>query len=267
MTSVSRPPISAARTKTTALRRADRLDDEPRAGAATTVAPAQSFLIPFTRGAQRARPQIERSIQMKNWIQKGKAIDIPSTPSGGYTAGMFYFYGAIAGVAALTSLVGEPNVLHREGVYQLPKATSEAWTIGQPLYWDVSAGKFTTTAAENVAAGVAVEAALEADTTGKVLLTPPGSGGLTVVAGQLTTVSATDIVVTGLSQVLAVVAGYETDPADPNSYVSAQIGDQAGSPAAGSIVVKTWKTTGSDPTPVAADAFGKKVNWIAVGIA
>jgi len=41
------------------------------------------------------------------------------------------------------------------------------------------------------------------------------------------------------------------------------VGDQAGAPAAGSILLKTWKTLGG--TPAAATTFSKKVNWIAVG--
>jgi len=48
--------------------------------------------------------------------------------------------------------------------------------------------------------------------------------------------------------------------------VTAQIGDQAGTPAAGSIIIKSWQNTGgTDPTPAAASTFGKKVNWIAIG--
>ena len=84
--------------------------------------------------------------------------------------------------------------------------------------------------------------------------------------GQATTVTAADTIVTGLSTVVAVVASLEDDPVDDPFMVSAQIGNQAGAPAAGSIIVKTWKNTGgTDPTPAAASTFGKKVNWIAVG--
>ena len=201
---------------------------------------------------------------MKNFVQKGDAIDVV-TPSGGMTAGRFYIIGALAGVAALTTLEGEGNVLHRTGVYELPKAASETWAIGDVLYYDES-NAFTKTPADNIPAGVAAAIAADAAVVGAVLLTPAGSG-LTVKAGQHTTASATDTVVTGLSRVLSVVAGFETDPADANTYVSAQIGDQAGAPAAGSIIIKTWKQSGSDPTPIAADAFSKKVNWIAVGTA
>jgi predicted RecA/RadA family phage recombinase len=181
-------------------------------------------------------------------------------------SGEFLIVGALAGVAEVAALNGADAVLKRTGVWELPKAVSgTAWTQGMRLYWDAAEKKFTTVAAGNRPMGVAWEAALDAATTGLVLLTPE-LAGLRVVGGQHTTASATDTVPTGLSRVLAAVVSYETDPADANNYVSAQIGDQAGAPAAGSIVIKSWKNTGgNDPTPAAADAFSKVVNWIAFG--
>jgi hypothetical protein len=94
-----------------------------------------------------------------------------------------------------------------------------------------------------------------------------GGVPMKIARGQLTTVTAADtVVVTGLSTVAAVVASLESDPTDNPFMVTAQIGDQAGTPAAGSIIIKTWQnTTGTDPTPAAATTFGKKVNWIAIG--
>ncbi len=84
--------------------------------------------------------------------------------------------------------------------------------------------------------------------------------------GQLTTVTAADTVVTGLATVVAVVASLESDPTDNPFMASAQIGDQAGAPGAGSIILKTWQNSaGTDPTPAPATTFGKKVNWIAIG--
>jgi hypothetical protein len=84
--------------------------------------------------------------------------------------------------------------------------------------------------------------------------------------GQLTTVTAADTVVTGLATVVAVVASLESDPTDNPFMASAQIGDQAGAPAAGAIIIKTWQNSaGTDPTPAAATTFGKKVNWVAIG--
>lgn len=87
-----------------------------------------------------------------------------------------------------------------------------------------------------------------------------------VVGGQATTATATDTVVTGLATVTSCMASYDTDPADANFLVSCTIGDQAGSPAAGSVIIKQWQnTSGSDPTPAAGASFSKKVNWIAFG--
>lgn len=93
-----------------------------------------------------------------------------------------------------------------------------------------------------------------------------GGVALKVARGQLTTVTAADTVVTGLSTVAAVTVSLESDPGDDPFMASAQIGDQAGAPAAGSIIIKTWKNTGgTDPTPLAATTFAKKVNWVAIG--
>ncbi len=92
------------------------------------------------------------------------------------------------------------------------------------------------------------------------------AAGYKIARGQQLTVTAADTVATGLATVVAVVASMESDPADDPFMCSAQIGDQAGSPVAGSIIIKTWKNTGgTDPTPLAATTFGKKVNWIAIG--
>lgn len=92
------------------------------------------------------------------------------------------------------------------------------------------------------------------------------STGYKIARGQQTTVTASDTVVTGLATVVAVIASLDSDPVDDPFMCSASIGDQAGSPAAGSILIKTWKNTGgTDPTPLAATTFSKKVNWVAIG--
>jgi len=78
--------------------------------------------------------------------------------------------------------------------------------------------------------------------------------------GAHTTVAAADTIATGLSQVTAVVASLQSDPADAAFLVSAVPSTN------GNIVIKTWQnTSGSDPTPAAAGTFSKLVNWIAIG--
>ena len=97
------------------------------------------------------------------------------------------------------------------------------------------------------------------------------TAGFKVAAGQETITpgtAATATVVTGLSTVVAVVASLDSDPDGDNiAAVSATIGDQAGTPAAGSVILKTWKFNGaSDVTMVAATAATPyDVNWIAIG--
>lgn len=92
------------------------------------------------------------------------------------------------------------------------------------------------------------------------------AGGYKVARGQHTTVAASDTVATGLATVVMAVAVLDSDPTLNPLFVTASIGDQAGAPAAGSILIKGWKpTAANDATPIAATTFAKKVNWIAIG--
>ena len=101
-----------------------------------------------------------------------------------------------------------------------------------------------------------------------ILATAPAAvdAGYKIARGRHTTVAAEDTIITGLATVVAVVACLDSDPVDDPFMCSATIGDQAGAPAAGSFILKTWKNTaGNDPTPAAATTFAKLVNWIAIG--
>lgn len=104
------------------------------------------------------------------------------------------------------------------------------------------------------------------------LLTGKGAAGIgngyRIARGVNTQAAATDTIVTGLATVVAVVASFEDAPSIKQLFVRASIGDQAGSPAAGSILMSTYKPTAvNDVTPVAATDFSenKKINWIAIG--
>jgi hypothetical protein len=92
------------------------------------------------------------------------------------------------------------------------------------------------------------------------------AAGYKLARGQATTVTASDTVVTGLVTVVSAVASLEDAPVIGADRAQAAIGDQAGTPAAGSILIKTFKPTGTgDATPIPATTFTKKVNWIAIG--
>ena len=90
--------------------------------------------------------------------------------------------------------------------------------------------------------------------------------GYKLARGQVTPTSASHTVVTGLATVVAAVAVLEDAPTLTHMFTQADIGDQAGTPAAGSILVASQKPTGSgDVTPIAATTPWGKVSWIAVG--
>lgn len=83
--------------------------------------------------------------------------------------------------------------------------------------------------------------------------------GVSAVTGTLT-------VVTGLTTVVAVVATPQSDPDGVGlAAVSATIGDQAGAPAAGSVILKAWKVTAVDNATLIAATAAQDINWVAVG--
>lgn len=92
------------------------------------------------------------------------------------------------------------------------------------------------------------------------------AAGYKIARGQGTTVAASDTIATGLTTVVSAVANLEDAPVIGADRVNAAIGDQAGAPVAGSILIKSFKPTAAgDATPIAATTFGKKYNWVAVG--
>lgn len=81
-------------------------------------------------------------------------------------------------------------------------------------------------------------------------------------------VAASDTVVTGLATVVAVVVSWRDTPTVKQMFLTATIGDQAGAPAAGSFLGKTFKPTATDNvTPTAATDFTENLswNWVAIG--
>ena len=75
-------------------------------------------------------------------------------------------------------------------------------------------------------------------------------------------VAQSDTIVSGLTTVVAVVISFRDAPTAKQQYAHASIGDQAGTPAAGSFLLKTLKST-----LAVADDFTDNIafNWIAVG--
>lgn len=92
------------------------------------------------------------------------------------------------------------------------------------------------------------------------------AAGYKIARGTHTTVAASDTVVTGLATVVAAVVSFKGAPSINNFILAADIGTQAGAPAAGSILIKSYKPTATnDVTPLPATTFGATCDWIAIG--
>ncbi len=107
---------------------------------------------------------------MKNYIQEGDVISV--TAPYNVASGAGCLVGSLFGVATTTVLSGAAVEIATEGVFDLVKAGSQAWTVGVRVYWDDSAKACTTTASTNKLIGVAVAAVGSGagETTGRVRL-------------------------------------------------------------------------------------------------
>jgi len=98
------------------------------------------------------------------------------------------------------------------------------------------------------------------------LLVQGVAAGYKIARGTITPVSESDTVVTGLATVVAAVASLKGAPTLTCMFVAADIGNQAGAPAAGSIYIKTYKPTGAaDVTPISSTTPWSAIDWIAIG--
>jgi predicted RecA/RadA family phage recombinase len=93
---------------------------------------------------------------MKNFIQEGCALTVAAPYD--RLSGEGAKIGVMFGVAASTVLSGADGVFNTEGVFELAKTDSQAWTLGQKIYWDDTTKLCTNVAASNITIGVAVEA-------------------------------------------------------------------------------------------------------------
>ncbi len=101
--------------------------------------------------------------------QRGEVIDFTNNTGAKIDANEIVVFGKRLGVAGTPIEVGETGSLHVFGVFEMPKAASEAITEGATVYYDATAGAITATAGD-ITAGYATEAAAAADTTVKVKL-------------------------------------------------------------------------------------------------
>ena len=93
---------------------------------------------------------------MKNYIQPGNAITL--TAPYDVTSGSGLLVGSLFAVAGGDALTGEEVETSLVGVFALTKAASQAWSVGDKVYWDDTNKVATKTATANTLIGVAIEA-------------------------------------------------------------------------------------------------------------
>ena len=106
---------------------------------------------------------------MRNYIKSGDVLPL-TAPSGGVVSGDAYLFGTMLVIATTSAAVGEQFEGRTVGVYDVPKVSAQAWTVGARIYWDNTAFNFTTTVGSNTLVGVAVAPAANPSATGRVRL-------------------------------------------------------------------------------------------------
>jgi predicted RecA/RadA family phage recombinase len=108
---------------------------------------------------------------MKNYVQPGHVVTVPSAPYNA-ASGAGLLQGSLFGVCQTAAVSGSPVEIAVDGVFDLPKAASQAWTVGVRVYWDDAAKNCTSTAGSNKLIGVATVAVGSGagETIGRVLL-------------------------------------------------------------------------------------------------
>lgn len=125
------------------------------------------------------------------FISKGEILTF-TAPSGGVTSGVPVAIGSLVVVPQVTAAEGESFSAIAEGVVQVTKVGSQAWTEGLAVFWDAGDTRFTATAADGVPAGVATAAVGSGAgaTTGYVKLNAGASNAraatVAALAGSLT---------------------------------------------------------------------------------
>lgn len=105
---------------------------------------------------------------MRNFIQFGDTLTL--TAPYVVASGGGFLVGSIFAVAAGDASSGAQVEGKTVGVYELPKVSAQAWTVGAKIYWDDVAKVCTTVATGNTLIGVCVATAANPSAVGRVRL-------------------------------------------------------------------------------------------------
>lgn len=93
---------------------------------------------------------------MKNYVQPGRTITLAAPYA--VASGDGLLVGAIFGIATASAILAEPVEACLVGVFDLKKVASQAWSVGDKIYWDNTNKEATKTVGTNTLIGAAVEA-------------------------------------------------------------------------------------------------------------
>lgn len=97
---------------------------------------------------------------MKGDIGSGDRLTMAAPAN--VTVGVPLLVGTLFCIPESTQLSGEQVSMRIRGICKVPKAASQAWTVGAKVYWDDTAKVLTTTAAANYLVGAAAKVAASA---------------------------------------------------------------------------------------------------------
>ena len=79
---------------------------------------------------------------MRNFVQPGENITVTAVAAA--SSGDGVKLGNLFGIASGDAAIGDPLVLVTEGVFTMPKVSTDVMTVGAPVYWDDTAKVVTT---------------------------------------------------------------------------------------------------------------------------
>ncbi len=107
---------------------------------------------------------------VKNYIQAGRTVTVPA-PTGGALSSDPVLVGSLFGVAAYTAAQGAPLEIQTEGVFDLPKAATITFAIGDKVYFDpVAENETSVSSGGTKLIGQALAVAGSTDTLARVRL-------------------------------------------------------------------------------------------------
>ncbi len=105
---------------------------------------------------------------MKNFKQPGDVVTIVAAAV--LASGVGVLTGALFGVTQAAAASGAEVEVKRTGVFELPKTSAQAWTVGVKIYWDDTAKVCTTSNSSTTLIGCAAAIAANPSAVGLVLL-------------------------------------------------------------------------------------------------